>query len=98
MAPSEKPRVSAAPGLPSLTRVEPDNLQAEFLGDYVYADTTNTYGIGVWNDVRDGQVCDAINVWRTDLRTEEDAGDPPNPLDACPPRFGETDIWSYTTG
>src|SRR5215204_5624285 len=74
-----------------------NNLQAEFLGDYVYADATNTYGVGVWNDVRDGQVCDAINTWRMDLRTEEDAGDPPNPVEACPPRFGETDIWSYTT-
>jgi hypothetical protein len=75
-----------------------NDLQAEFLGDYVYADATNTYGVGVWNDVRNGQVCDAINQWRMDLRTEEDAGDPPNPLSACPPRFGETDIWSYTTG
>ena len=75
-----------------------NDLQAEFLGDYVYADATNAYGVGVWNDVRDGQVCEAINQWRMDLRTEEDAGDPPNPLEACPPRFGETDIWSYTTG
>ena len=75
-----------------------NDLQAEFLGDYVYADATNAYGVGVWNDVRDGQVCAAINQWRMALRTEEDAGDPPNPLAACPPRFGETDIWSYTTG
>jgi hypothetical protein len=75
-----------------------NNLQAEFLGDYVYADATNSYGVGVWNDVRAGQVCDAMNEWRMDLRTEEDAGDPPNPIDACPPRFGETDIWSFTTG
>jgi hypothetical protein len=75
-----------------------NDLQAEFLGDYVYADATNAYGVGVWNDVRSGQVCDAINAWRMALRTEEDAGDPPNPLVACPPRFGETDIWSFTTG
>ena len=75
-----------------------NNLQAEFLGDYVYADATNAYGVGVWNDVRDGQVCPAINEWRMALRTEEDAGDPPNPLEACPARFGETDIWSFTTG
>jgi hypothetical protein len=75
-----------------------NNLQAEFLGDYVYADATNAYGVGVWNDVRDGDPCDAMNVWRMALRTEEDAGDPPNPLVACPPGFGETDIWSFTTG
>ncbi|MFL6014731.1 MAG: sialidase family protein [Gaiellaceae bacterium] len=75
-----------------------NNLQAEFLGDYVYADATSTYGVGVWNDVRAGTPCDAINTWRMALRTEEDAGNPPNPVGACPPRFGETDIWSFTTG
>jgi hypothetical protein len=75
-----------------------NDLKAEFLGDYVYADATNGYGVGVWNDARNGQVCGAINEWRMALRTEQDAGDPPNPLGACPPRFGETDIWSSTTG
>jgi len=74
-----------------------NNLAAEFLGDYVYADATNADGVGVWNDVRAGEVCPAINQWRMDLRTEEDAGDPPNPIGACPARFGETDIWSFTT-
>ena len=74
-----------------------NNLQAEFLGDYVYADATNAYGVGVWNDVRNGQVCPAINTWRMNLRTSADAGDPPNPVAGCP-RFGETDIWSFTTG
>jgi hypothetical protein len=63
----------------------------------VYADATNSYGVGVWNDVRAGVPCEAINTWRMALRTEEDAGDPPNPVAACP-RFGETDIWSFTTG
>jgi hypothetical protein len=75
-----------------------NNLQAEFLGDYVYADATNSYGIGVWNDARGGEVCEPINLWRMNLRTEADAGNPPNPATACPPRFGETDIWSFTTG
>jgi hypothetical protein len=75
-----------------------NDLQAEFLGDSVYADATNTYGVGVWNDVRDGDVCGPINDWRMALRTDADAGDPPNPLGACPPGFGETDIWSSTTG
>ena len=75
-----------------------NDLKGEFLGDYVYADATNTYGVGVWNDVRGGAVCDAMNEWRMDLRTEEDAGDPPNPVDACPSGFGDTDIWAYTTG
>jgi hypothetical protein len=73
-----------------------NDLQAEFLGDYVYADATNDYGVGVWNDVRDGVVCEPMNEWRMALRTEDDAGDPP--IEDCPAGFGETDIWSYTTG
>jgi hypothetical protein len=75
-----------------------NDLQAEFLGDYVYADATNTYGVGVWNDVRAGEPCAAINTWRMALRAGPDPGDPPNPVTDCPPGFGETDIWSFTTG
>jgi hypothetical protein len=74
-----------------------NDLQAEFLGDYVYADATNTYGTGVWNDVRAGQVCPALNEWRQELRDGTAEEDPPNPATSCPPMFGETDIWSFTT-
>ena len=75
-----------------------NNLQAEFLGDYVYTDAMNDYGVGVWNDVRSGEVCPAINAWQMAIRTDpENAGNPPNPATACPPRYGETDIWSFTT-
>ena len=74
-----------------------NDLQAEFLGDYVYADATNTYGTGVWNDVRAGQVCPALNEWRQELRDGTADEDPPNPATSCPPMFGETDIWSFTT-
>ena len=76
-----------------------NDLQAEFLGDYVYADAMNDYGVGVWNDVRNGQDCPAIDAWRQALRTDPDnAGDPPiAACQAASPRFGETDIWSFTT-
>jgi hypothetical protein len=73
-----------------------NDLKGEFLGDYVYADAMNDYGVGVWNDVRNGQDCPGIDAWRQALRTDPDnAGDPP--IATCPPRFGETDIWSFTT-
>ena len=46
-----------------------NNLQAEFLGDYVYTAATNDYGVGVWNDMRNGADCPAIDDWRMSLRT-----------------------------
>jgi hypothetical protein len=47
-----------------------NNLAAEFLGDYVYAAATRTFGTAVWNDVRYASECADINTYRQALHDE----------------------------
>jgi hypothetical protein len=75
-----------------------NDLQAEFLGDYVYAIATRDYAAAVWNDVRQGADCPAIDAWRMSLRTETTADDVPRPApqQQCAPTFGNTDIFGWS--
>jgi hypothetical protein len=70
-----------------------NGLTAEFLGDYVYAVATNSYGFAVWNDVRNAADCSAIDAWRSFLRTGGAPVPRPAPQTDCPSTFGNSDIF-----
>jgi hypothetical protein len=69
-----------------------NDLTAEFLGDYVYTAATRTGAVGVWNDVRGGADCPAIDAWRLSLRTGMTVPRPAPETD-CPAAFGNSDIF-----
>jgi hypothetical protein len=73
-------------------------LTDEFIGDYVYAAASRTYGAAVWNDTRRAADCTAIDTYRAGLQA---GGSPtaPAPEQDCPPfpsTFGNSDIFGGT--
>jgi hypothetical protein len=74
-----------------------NGLTAEFLGDYNYAMATNDFAYAVWNDVRQAADCPAIDAYRQAFFGFATGGGtpptPPAPNVACPPTFGNSDIW-----
>jgi len=70
-----------------------NNLVGEFLGDYVYATASRTYGAAVWNDARNAADCPAIDAWRMSLRAAPGTVARPSPLTDCPAAFGNSDIF-----
>jgi hypothetical protein len=73
-----------------------NNLVLEFLGDYVYAAAGNSYATAVWNDVREGLDCPAIDAYRAGVQAGA-AVSAPAPQRDCPPTFGNTDIFGWTS-
>jgi hypothetical protein len=73
-----------------------NNLVGEFLGDYVYAAATRSYGAAVWNDTRNAADCPAIDTYRQALENGE-AATAPAVQQKCPATFGNSDIWAFTT-
>lgn len=72
-----------------------NNLVGEFLGDYVYAAATRTFGAAVWNDTRNAADCPALDAWRMSLQLGTSVP-VPAPQQDCPATFGNSDIFGGT--
>ena len=70
-----------------------NSVVAEFLGDYVYAVATRTYGAAVWNDARNAAYCSAVDAWRISLEPGNTPLTKPAPEQDCPAAFGNSDIY-----
>ncbi len=74
-----------------------NNLWMEFLGDYVYAVASDTYGAGVWNDTRNAADCPAMDAWRAAAQQAFANGTTipvkPAPEQDCPATWGNSDIF-----
>ena len=101
---------SASPGIPTggFTEIHrgvvgdprgssQNDLTAEFLGDYVYAVATRSYGAAVWNDTRFAADCPAIDAWRQAIAIGDTTVPRPAPQQNCAPNFGNSDIFAFTT-
>jgi hypothetical protein len=64
----------------------------------VYAAASNTFGVVVWNDTRNGQDCAAVDTYRKNLVLGTAPNPPPNPPTSCgaTSTFGNSDIYSFS--
>jgi hypothetical protein len=68
-----------------------NDLEHEFIGDYVYTAATRTGAVGLWNDVSQAADCPAIDTFRGSLYTAT-PGSPPDVEGSCAPSFANSDI------
>ena len=75
-----------------------NNLQEQFLGDYIGLVAGPTGAVAVWTDVRNGTLCPAVSAYRAQVYAGTKTAVAPNPDTACPAGFGETDTYAGLIG
>jgi hypothetical protein len=68
-----------------------NNLQEQFIGDYVGIFAGPTQAYVVWTDARDAALCQAVSAYQAAVYAGSKTAVAPNPDTACATNFGNTD-------
>jgi hypothetical protein len=89
-------RVSTASSNPEVSGY--NNLQEQFIGDYIDIAAGPTTSTVVWTDARHGTLCPAVSAYRAAVYAGSKTAVAPNPDTQCPAGFGETDTFAGLVG
>jgi len=85
-------RVSAQSSNPDASSY--NNLQEQFIGDYIGIVAGPTSAVAVWTDARNAAACTAVDDYRSAVYAGLKTAVAPNPDAACAPGFGNTDTFA----
>jgi len=85
-------RVSAQSSNPDASSY--NNLQEQFIGDYIGIFAGPTSAVAVWTDARSAATCAAVAAYRSAVYAGSKTAVAPNPDAACAPGFGNTDTFA----
>jgi hypothetical protein len=89
-------RISTASSNPEASSY--NNLQEQFIGDYIDIVSGPTGAVAVWTDVRGGALCPAVSAYRAQVYAGSKTAVAPNPDTACATAFGDTDTYAGLIG
>jgi hypothetical protein len=73
-----------------------NNLKEQFLGDYIGIVSGPNAAYIVWTDSRNAVPCAAVDAYRSQVYAGSKTAVAPNPNNACPNDFGNTDTYAAT--
>jgi hypothetical protein len=71
-----------------------NNLQEQFIGDYIDIVSGPTSAYLVWTDSRNATPCAAVNAYRSAVYGGSKTALAPNPNTTCSASFGDTDTFT----